>query len=125
MIKNTIDEIIGKQKLEAPPPTPDEADMPDTSAGCATEMTALDLEENNINSIVWATGFNCNFSYIKLPVLDADGLPKHENGITSIEGLYFVGLPWLRTRKSLLIYGAKDDAEFIVEQVVQNYSTIL
>ena len=36
--------------------------MPDTSAGCATEMTALDLEENNINSIVWATGFNCNFN---------------------------------------------------------------
>ena len=99
--------------------------MPDASAGCATEMTALDLEENNINNIIWATGFNCNFSYIKLPVLDADGLPKHENGITSIEGLYFVGLPWLRTRKSLLIYGAKDDAEFIVEQVVQNYSTIL
>jgi putative flavoprotein involved in K+ transport len=124
MIKNTIDEVIGQQQLDTPPPSPDEADMPDADAGCVTEMTALDLAENNINSIIWATGFNCNFSYIHLPVLDAVGLPKHENGCTTVEGLYFVGLPWLRTRKSLLIYGAKDDAEFIVEQVVQNFSSI-
>jgi putative flavoprotein involved in K+ transport len=124
IVKNMIDEVIGKQKLDAPPASPDEADIPDTDAGCVTEMTALNLEENNINSIIWATGFNCNFSYIKLPVLDAAGLPLHENGSTTVEGLYFVGLPWLRTQKSLLIYGAKDDAEYVVDQVVQNFSSI-
>jgi putative flavoprotein involved in K+ transport len=117
--KGMVDEFILKNNIDAPPPSRDEGDEPDPDSGCATNISVLDLEEHNISSIIWATGFNCDFSYIKLPVINAEGWPIHDNGIAAEDGLYFVGLPWLRTRKSLLIYGAKDDAEFIAEKVYQ------
>jgi putative flavoprotein involved in K+ transport len=120
MIKGMIDEYIEQNSLNAPAPLPDEADLPDMNADCVTNISSLDLAEHNINSIIWATGFNCDFSYIKLPVTGADGIPLHDNGSATVEGLYFIGLPWLRKRKSSLIYGAKDDAEFIAEQVYKH-----
>jgi putative flavoprotein involved in K+ transport len=118
-IKNAVNEFITKNNIDAPAPSHDEADQPDPDSGCATNISVLNLEEHNIGSIIWATGFNCDFSYIKLPVINAEGLPIHDNGIAAEDGLYFVGLPWLRTRKSLLIYGAKDDAAFIAEKAYQ------
>jgi putative flavoprotein involved in K+ transport len=117
--KSMVDEFIAKNNIDAPPPSPDEADQPDPDSSCATNISVLDLEEHNISSIIWATGFNCDFSYIKLPVINAEGWPIHDSGIAAVDGLYFVGLPWLRTRKSLLIYGAKDDAAFIADKVYQ------
>jgi putative flavoprotein involved in K+ transport len=119
MIKANIDEWITKNNADFPSPLPDAADQPDPNADCVTDITVLDLEEHNIGSIIWSTGFNCDFSYIKLPVTDSDGLPVHDDGITNVDGLYFTGLPWQRARKSSLIYGAKEDAEFIAGKVHQ------
>lgn len=117
MIKGMIDEAIAANKIDAPLPSPDVADEPDANAACATNISSLDLAEHNITNIIWATGFNCNFNYLKLPVLDDEGMPAHDNGSSPVEGLYFVGLPWLRTRKSSLIYGAKEDAAFVADKV--------
>lgn len=125
MIKGMIEECIVKMKIDAPPPSIDEADQPDMEAKSVTEIAELDLAEKNIGSIIWATGFNYDFSYIKLPVLNAEGLPVHDNGSTAVEGLYFIGLPWLRMRKSSLILGAKDDAAFIVEKVYQQAAILI
>jgi putative flavoprotein involved in K+ transport len=116
-VKNMIDEFILKNQLSAPAPEFDDADVPDTNATCATQITSLDLEGNNIRSIIWTTGFNGDFSYIKLAVFDEEGNPEHQNGITDIEGLYFLGLPWLSARKSSIIFGIKNDAAFINEKV--------
>lgn len=91
--------------------------MPDTNASCASSITSLDLEAQTIRSVIWTTGFNADYGYIKLPILDKDGNPKIQNGLAAAEGLYFLGLPWLLTRKSGLIYGIKDDAAFICKKV--------
>ena len=115
--KDMIDGFISKNQLTAPPPDEDPADMPDTNAACASSIISLTLKDHNIQSIIWSTGFNSNFSYVKFPVLDTNGNPIHKNGMTEIEGLYFLGLPWLRSRKSALINGIKDDAEFITDRV--------
>lgn len=90
-IKGMIDEFILKNKLPNIPNEIDDADVPDENTSCATSITTLDVLKHNIKSIVWATGFNKDLSYIKLPVLDAEGYLKHKEGISDIAGLYFPG----------------------------------
>ncbi|HEV8286171.1 MAG TPA: NAD(P)/FAD-dependent oxidoreductase [Chitinophagaceae bacterium] len=116
-IKEMIDGFIVKNHLSAPPPHEDEADKPDVNAACASSIASLNLSENNISSIIWSTGFSVDFGYIKPPVFDSEGKLKHKDGIPTVPGLYFVGYPWLRSRKSSIIFGIKDDAEFIAAKV--------
>jgi putative flavoprotein involved in K+ transport len=120
-IKQMIDDFISENKLQAPPPHFDEADIPDKDASCASSITALNLKENDINSIIWATGFNADYSYIKLPVFDREGKLKHTDGIPSYPGLYFLGYPWLRSRKSPILFGIIVDVEFVVEKIYDFY----
>ncbi len=116
-VKDMVDEFILKNQLTAPLPEADAEDMPDIDASCASTITSLSLKENNIRAVIWTTGFGANFNYIKLPVLDDEGNPKHQDGVSTVAGLYFLGLPWLRARKSATIYGIKDDAEFVAQKV--------
>jgi len=116
-IKALIEQFIAENQLVVPPPEPDPADEPDTNAECASSMRTLDLEKENIRSIVWATGFTADFSYLKDHVIDGNGKPVHRNGISNVAGLYFLGLPWLRKRKSGIINGTVEDATCIAEEV--------
>jgi putative flavoprotein involved in K+ transport len=116
-VKEMIDGFILKCQLNAQPPQPDEADKPDENADCASSITSLNFEKDNISSIIWSTGFSGDFSYIKLPVFDNAGNLMHNDGIPSISGLYFLGYPWLTARRSVLIFGIKDDAKFVVESI--------
>jgi putative flavoprotein involved in K+ transport len=118
-IKEMIDDHILKNNLSAPAPHHDEADIPDDEAACASEITSLDLKEQNINSIIWATGFDCDHSYVKLPVFDEQGKLKHKDGIPGVPGLYFLGYPWLRSRQSPILFGIIVDAEFMVDKMYQ------
>lgn len=120
--KKMIDEYIDKSQLNAPPPEDDIADIPDESAECASDITSLNLKENNITSIIWTTGFGGDFSYLKLPIVNSAGKLKHLEGISDIEGLYFLGLPWLRKRKSGIILGILEDAEFIAHELLTHHS---
>jgi putative flavoprotein involved in K+ transport len=116
--KEMIDEFIQKSGIDAPESEPDPADEPDPAAACASDITTLNSRENNISSIIWTTGFGADFSWIKLPVTDTNGNPKHTNGISEVKGLYFLGFPWLRKRKSGIIYGISEDAEFIADKIM-------
>ena len=120
-IKKLIDDHIAKNDLSAPPAHYDEADIPDVDAGCASNITSLDLKEHNINTIIWSTGFDHDHSYIKLPVFDDKGKLIHKNGIPAFPGLYFLGYPWLRTRKSPILFGIIEDVRFVVDKLY-NYS---
>lgn len=116
-IKRMIDNHIKENNLSAPSPHDDEADLPDADAACASSITSLDLKENNINTIIWSTGFTADHSYIKLPVFDKDGKLKHKNGIPEFPGLYFLGYPWLLSRKSPILFGIIVDVEFVVDKI--------
>ena len=79
---------------------------------------SLDLTCGEIRSIVWATGFRPDYRWLDVPVTDHKGLLRHEGGVVSgSQGMYAIGLPVLRRRKSTFIIGAGDDALDIVEQV--------
>ena len=116
-MKKTIDDFIIENKLEAPAPHYDEADMPDAECACASSLTSLNLRENNISSVTWSTGFNLDLSYIKLAVFDDKGRLIHQDGMTAVPGLYFIGYSWLRSRKSNILFGIREDAAFITNKV--------
>jgi len=71
----------------------------------------------DVGSVVWATGFGVDNSFIEVPVFDADGHAMHRRGVTESPGLYFLGLSWQHTRGSALLGWVKDDAEFIAQQI--------
>lgn len=120
-IKKMIDDHITRNKLSASAPHYDEADIPDTEASCVSSITSLDLKENNITSIIWSTGFNYDLSYIKLPVFDDDGKLKHTEGVSIVPGLYFLGYPWMRSRKSPILFGILVDVEFITDKLYNHH----
>ncbi|HEX5149958.1 MAG TPA: NAD(P)/FAD-dependent oxidoreductase [Parafilimonas sp.] len=122
-VKEMIDGFIEQKGLIVPPPAKDKADVPDPGGLCASSFTELNLKESNITTIIWTTGFCGNFSYIKLPVFGENGNPKHKNGISEVDGLYFLGFGWLRSRKSFLIHGLTEDAGFIFEKVRDYFNT--
>ena len=85
---------------------------------CVTNpILEIDLEEAGINSIVWATGFDVDFSWLKVDALDENGRPKHERGISTESGIYFLGLPWQSRRGSAFIWGVWQDAKFLADQI--------
>jgi putative flavoprotein involved in K+ transport len=73
----------------------------------------LDLRSGEIRSIVWATGFRPDYSWLHVPVVDDKGELQHTGGVVDAPGLYAIGLPMLRRRKSSFIQGAEDDARDI------------
>jgi putative flavoprotein involved in K+ transport len=70
----------------------------------------LDLGKEDIRTILWATGFRPDYSWLEVPVLDHKGFIKHDGGAAESPGLYVIGLPVLRRRKSSFIHGVEDDA---------------
>jgi len=85
---------------------------------CVTQpLLSLDLAAHRITTIIWATGFALDYSWIKLDAFDAQGRPLHTEGVSQVPGLYFVGLPWLSCRGSAFIWGAWRDAERLAAHI--------
>jgi putative flavoprotein involved in K+ transport len=76
----------------------------------AAPRLALDLGRGEIRSIVWATGFRPDYRCLDVPAFDHRGRLRHDGGVVDAPGLYIMGLPFLRRRKSSFIHGAEDDA---------------
>ena len=78
---------------------------------------------SDIKNIVWATGFKPNFNWIDGIELDENHYPKNYRGVSkTIDGLYFLGLPWLYTRGSATLGGVKNDAEYLNEYFIDKAS---
>ncbi len=115
--KDDVDAWLAREGITPPPLEPDPADVPDPEAACASPLRKLDLAEAKVSTVIWASGFTGNFGWLHLPVLDEDGAPVHQEGISSQPGVYFVGFPWLRSRKSGIIFGIDEDAGYIARAV--------
>ena len=98
----------------------DAADVPAPELYDVSGPAELDLRAAGVGAIVWCTGLTADFGWLQLPVLDARGLPVHEGGVSPVPGLYFLGFPWLRKRKSSIIFGITEDAARIAEVVAQH-----
>jgi putative flavoprotein involved in K+ transport len=107
-----FDAYIAAAGIEAPAddrPSPDDF-VPSTSA-------ELDLEAAGIGTVIWATGYELDFGWLDLRVLDEWGYPRHTRGVTVYPGLYAVGLPWLYSEPSSVFAGVGADAAHVVEDL--------
>jgi len=77
----------------------------------------IDLRSGEIRSVVWATGFRPDYRWLHVPVVDEKGHLRHEGGVVESPGLYALGLPVLRRRKSSFIHGIEDDAREVIEHL--------
>jgi putative flavoprotein involved in K+ transport len=84
----------------------------------ASNRLRLDLRTGEIASIVWATGFRPDYSWLDVPVVDGKGHLRHQGGVVDSPGLYALGLPVLRRRKSTFIHGIEDDAREVIAHLL-------
>jgi putative flavoprotein involved in K+ transport len=108
-----IDEYIAEHGLEAGAPEERES-LPSP----IVDVTQIDLRDAGITTILWATGYRPDYSWIELEVTDEFGWPVQERGVSEHPGLYFVGVNWLHKRKSALFGGVGEDAEHVVSHLV-------
>ena len=103
---NRIDEWAAENGVRGDPPH-----RPEPTRVEASPPLGLDFDRAGIRTIVWATGFRPDYSWLDVPVLDPKGNIRHDGGVvTEAPGLYLLGLTFLRRRKSTLIDGVGDDA---------------
>ena len=87
---------------------------------CITNpLPSLDLLHVGITSIIWATGYEPDYAWVKMDAFDAKGRPRHERGVSIVPGLYFLGLPWLSNRSSSFIWGCWHDAKYLSETITK------
>ncbi len=116
-VRDMVDGLVERTGIDAPDaePDPNEPAMPDL--GGSGDLRELDLAVAGITSVVWCTGFTGDFSWVEDDLLDERGLPHHDDGVAPIPGLYYVGFPWLSSRKSGILLGVGDDAQRIAQLV--------
>jgi putative flavoprotein involved in K+ transport len=84
----------------------------------ASPPLQIDLRRGGIKAIVWATGFRPDYGWLHVPVLDEKGQLRHDGGVVEgAPGLYALGLPVLRRRKSTFIHGIEDDARDVIDHL--------
>ncbi len=111
-IKRAIDQYIAQSQIEAP------VDPPYEPVWSPQESPLeLDLQAENIRTVIWATGYHMDFSWIDVPVFNGKGYPGHERGVTDTEGVYFLGLPWLYTWGSGRFSGIACDANYLADYI--------
>ena len=85
----------------------------------ASPPLELSLEKSGLKTVLWAAGFRPDYSWLEVPVLDRKGRIRHDAGVVAAPGMYLLGLPFLRKRKSTLIDGAADDARDLAAHLAQ------
>lgn len=87
-------------------------------AACIREpLRELDLQAAGVSSVIWATGYATDFSWLQVDTFGDNGKPKHQRGVGAEPGIYFVGLPWLSRRGSAFIWGCWHDARHVADQI--------
>ena len=83
----------------------------------ASKRLLLDLNSGEFRTVVWATGYRPDYSWLDVPVVDPKGHLVHDGGVVDSPGLYALGLPVLRRRKSTFIHGIEDDAREVIDHL--------
>ena len=105
-----IDLYLDEAGIDAPDP---DSSLPDPDELAVENVRNLDVEEEGIRTIVWATGYQFDFDWVEPASFDDWGYPVQNRGVTDVPGLYFVGLHWLHTQGSGLFVGVGGDAEHV------------
>ena len=113
--KRAVDDYVTRNGLEFPA-----EQEPGVKPNIPSPVSRLDLQNAGIGAIIWASGFRCNFDWVKLPIFEDGWEPVHRRGVTQFPGIYFLGLRWLYKRKSAFLLRASgaEDAAYLAEQIM-------
>jgi putative flavoprotein involved in K+ transport len=112
--RRDADALVKNAGIDLPAPNPGNTDEYDGLDGYEQEeILELDLRARQIGSIVWAAGFNVDYSFVRIPVFDAIGYPIQTRGVTAHPGLCFMGVHYHHKKASDLFYGVGADAEYV------------
>ncbi|MDX1674880.1 MAG: NAD(P)-binding domain-containing protein [Longimicrobiales bacterium] len=116
-IRSNLNGLIEKAGIDVTPEDP-EVELELQDGFDQPQREALDLRDAGIRTVIWATGFWMDFDrWIDLPVFDGDGYPRQHRGVTDHPGLYFVGLYWMYSFASDLLYGVGEDAGHVADHL--------
>lgn len=104
-----IDAYVEQHGLRAPKDPAARLTLADPP-GLIEPPVSLDLRAVGVGTVIWATGYRFDLDWLRLPVLDDRGAPRHRHGVTDVPGLYFLGLQWLSKMTSAFLRGVGDDA---------------
>ncbi len=117
-VLDEADAYVARNGLDLPEEPEARTLLPDPPS-LTDPILSLDLAEAGITTVIWATGYASDYSWLKLDVLDAEGRPKHQRGVAAEPGIYFLGLPWQTRRGSSFIWGVWHDARAIADHIAK------
>ena len=120
-VLDEADAYIARNGLDLP--AEPEARFIGPDPGWVTDpVLELDLHEHDVTSIIWATGYRVDYSWLKVDSFDEGGRPVHHRGISAVPGVYFLGLPWQTRRGSSFIFGVWQDAKLLADHIASQHS---
>ena len=115
-VLDAADVYIERNGLSLPPEPEARRVFPDPQ--CVTQpILELNLAEAGITTIIWATGFATDYSWMNVDAFDEKGKPRHQRGVSNESGIYFLGLPWQSRRGSSFIWGVWHDAKYVADHI--------
>lgn len=117
-IRTSIDAYIAANNINAPTEPPYQPPWQPN-----VEESELDLHAANITSVIWCIGFGTDYRWVELPVFNGRGQPVHYRGTTTVDGLYFLGLPWQNTWGSGRFADVGQDADFLLDRITARAGT--
>lgn len=111
-----IEDYIARTGMDAP--VRDSETVLEPQAATGDPIVDLDLRAANITSVVWCTGYDFDFNWVRLPIFDERGSPIHRRGVTGVPGAYFLGLHWMYRFSSGTFWGVGEDAQFLAEHML-------
>lgn len=82
--------------------------------------TEVDLEREGISTVIWTSGYRPDYAWVHIPVFDDMGFPVQTDGRSAVDGLYFMGVHFLRRQRSAVLYGVAEDAEVVAKHIIEN-----
>lgn len=117
-VLDEADAFVARNGLSLPEDPAAREVLPDPD--CVSDpLKSLNLADAGVTSVIWATGYAVDYRWLEADVVDAQGKPVHQRGVTAEPGLYFLGLPWQSRRGSAFIWGVWHDAKFLADQIVK------
>jgi putative flavoprotein involved in K+ transport len=122
-LRSRIDAHIARSRVDAPPPDADPADEPYPMRSIPQTPRGLYLRHAAVATVIWATGFDADTGFMRAPVVGARGEIIQRDGSTAVPGLFVVGQPWLRSRRSATVYGVVADAPHVADLVTRRLAS--
>ncbi len=122
-VRSRIDAHIARSGADAPPPDADPADEPYPMRSIPATPRELRLRRSGVATVIWATGFDPATGYMRAPVIGKRGEIIQRDGATAVPGLFAIGQPWLRSRRSSTVYGVVADAPHVAGLVTRRLSS--